>query len=260
MSDTSLTWDQISTDPAFTALPPDQQAHLKQQYVSEFGKERITQAAKDYGVPVDLAHKIAHTESSMNPNAVSPKGALGLFQLMPDTAKTLGVDPTHPDQNIRGGLQYFSQQLKKFGGDVAKALAAYNAGPSHVEALIQKYGTGWQRHLFPETKDDLKRILHLQPEASPQPSSGSAFNTPPTLPPSRNADLLQFISTIQPPSSPTSLPSSELAGPPRQEMPNPGPFTGPIPQNPTLPPLFDKIKRYLLPPSSPVLPPSVTSL
>lgn len=92
-------------------------------------------AAQRYGVPVDLFLKLVQQESGWNANALSHKGAIGLAQLMPDTAKTLGVDAHDPKQNLEGGARYLSQQYKRFQS-WRLALAAYNAGPEAVE----KYG------------------------------------------------------------------------------------------------------------------------
>ena len=71
-------------------------------------------------------------ESRWNPQAVSPKGAIGLAQLMPATARNLGVNPSDPTQNLVGGARYLRQLLDSFDGNVEKALAAYNAGPARV--------------------------------------------------------------------------------------------------------------------------------
>lgn len=91
------------------------------------------QAASDAtGVPPDVLAAVMEAESNGNPSAKSPAGAIGLMQLMPGTAKDLGVDPTDPRQNILGGALYLRQQAKAFGGDLAKTLAAYNAGPGAV--------------------------------------------------------------------------------------------------------------------------------
>lgn len=91
----------------------------------------MVKAAKVYGVPVSLAYRLINQESRWNPNARSPVGAVGLAQLMPATAKGLGVDPHNPTQNIIGGLKYLSQQFKRWGR-WDYALASYNAGPGAV--------------------------------------------------------------------------------------------------------------------------------
>lgn len=89
-------------------------------------------AAKRHGVPVPLFHALINQESRWNTNAVSPKGALGLAQLMPPTAAALGVDPHDPVQNLDGGARYLKAMFLKFG-NWRLALAAYNAGPGAVE-------------------------------------------------------------------------------------------------------------------------------
>ena len=86
------------------------------------------------GVDPRLARAVAEQESGFDPQARSPKGAYGVMQLMPDTAKQLGVNRDDPADNIRGGVMYLKQQHAAFGGDVPKTLAAYNAGPGAVQA------------------------------------------------------------------------------------------------------------------------------
>jgi soluble lytic murein transglycosylase-like protein len=94
----------------------------------------ITAAAKKHGVDPALLAGLVKQESGFNPDAGSPAGAQGLTQLMPATAASLGVTNVHdPVQALDGGAKYLRQQLDRFGGDVARALAAYNAGPGAVE-------------------------------------------------------------------------------------------------------------------------------
>jgi soluble lytic murein transglycosylase-like protein len=98
-----------------------------------YGAE-ITAAAKKHGLDPALLAGLVKQESGFNPNAGSPAGAQGLCQLMPGTAAGLGVTDLHdPVQSIEGGAKYLAQQLKTFNGDVARALAAYNAGPGAVQ-------------------------------------------------------------------------------------------------------------------------------
>ncbi len=92
----------------------------------------IASAAAKHGVDASLIKAVIRAESAFRMDAVSRCGARGLMQLMPGTAKALGVDPTDLVQNIEGGVRYLKQQLNRFGGDVKLALAAYNSGPGAV--------------------------------------------------------------------------------------------------------------------------------
>ena len=108
-------------------------------------------AAQRHNVPEDLFLKLVQQESGFNAKAVSPKGALGLAQLMPATAKVLGVDPHDPYENLDGGARYLAEQYRAFGS-WRLALAAYNAGP----AAVQKYG---DIPPYKETQNYVKIIL-----------------------------------------------------------------------------------------------------
>ncbi len=108
-------------------------------------------AARQHGVPEELFLRLVQQESGWNTGAVSPKGAVGLAQLMPDTAARLGVDPVDPAQNLDGGARYLRTQYDRFGS-WRLALAAYNAGP---EAVVEHGGIP----PYEETKSYVKAIL-----------------------------------------------------------------------------------------------------
>ena len=94
----------------------------------------IDGAAARYGIDPSLLRGLVRQESGFDPRAHSSAGAMGLTQLMPATAASLGVtDPYDPAQSLAGGARYLREMLDRFGGDPAKALAAYNAGPGAVE-------------------------------------------------------------------------------------------------------------------------------
>lgn len=94
---------------------------------------KIAELAARFDLSPSLLEALVWQESRWREQAVSPVGAQGLAQLMPGTARYLGVNPHDPFQNLEGGARYLREQLDRFGGDLEKALAAYNAGPGRVE-------------------------------------------------------------------------------------------------------------------------------
>ncbi|MBQ3102567.1 lytic transglycosylase domain-containing protein [bacterium] len=113
----------------------------------------VEKISNKYGVDEKLVQAVIKQESGYNPKAKSHAGALGLMQLMPATAKSLGVkDPMNPAQNIEGGVKYLKNMLEEFNGNTILALAAYNAGPN----AVKKYGTVPP---YKETQNYVKSIL-----------------------------------------------------------------------------------------------------
>jgi hypothetical protein len=122
----------------------------------------IHQSARQEGLSPRLVQSVVQVESGYNERALSHKGAQGLMQLMPATARELGVENAYdPGQNLRGGTRYLRQQLERFDGDLTLALAAYNAGPSAVERFggIPPYR---------ETRAYVQKVLSLYRGTVPQ--------------------------------------------------------------------------------------------
>jgi soluble lytic murein transglycosylase-like protein len=115
--------------PAILALPSHVPAPVDP-------KALVDAAARKSAIPARLLRSVVAAESAYQANAVSPKGAIGLMQLMPETASLYGADPKDPAQNVEAGTAYLRDLLLKYDGDVQLALAAYNAGPG----AVQKYG------------------------------------------------------------------------------------------------------------------------
>ncbi len=116
----------------------------------------IVEHARLNGVRPDLVRAVVQVESGFNPYARSPKGALGLMQLMPATARELGVsNPFNADENVRGGVAYLRRLLDRYGNDEQLALAAYNAGPGAVD----RYGESVPP--YRETQNYVSRIKQI---------------------------------------------------------------------------------------------------
>ena len=144
--------EEVVTMPIPTPAPAVATAPVPKPQTPE---DLAAQAAKKYLLPDSFVRSVMRAESGFQPNAVSPKGAIGLMQLMPDTARELGVDPRNPSQNVDGGAQYLRALLAKYENDpnqVLLALAAYNAGPGAVDRY---HGVPPYR----ETREYILRVL-----------------------------------------------------------------------------------------------------
>jgi soluble lytic murein transglycosylase-like protein len=117
-------------------------------------EEDLQELCGKYGVDANLARAVLRHESGGNPKAVSSAGAVGLMQLMPATARGLGVNPNDPKRNLEGGIKYLAQLSDKYNGDYTRTLAAYNAGSGRVDAYDGVPP-------FPETERFVKNVLAL---------------------------------------------------------------------------------------------------
>jgi len=150
--------------------------------------DAVERAATQHSLPPQLIRSVIKVESNYNPGAVSPKGALGLMQLIPATAQRFGVSNVFDAaDNIQGGARYLRYLLDLYGGDYPLALAAYNAG----EGAVAKYGTVPP---YPETQNYLKLVARQlragQPPALEQPKAPSA---PPSAQPDDTRHVLAVV-------------------------------------------------------------------
>lgn len=137
------------TGPTITYLPTSKYMAIAQQ------------DAINAGIPPTYFVNQIQAESSFNPNAVSPVGAIGIAQFMPTTAAEMGINPWDPVQALEGAARYMATYYHQYGNDYAKALAAYNAGPGVVDALVSQYGSYWMYHLPLETRNYIYKIMGI---------------------------------------------------------------------------------------------------
>ena len=121
--------DYAPAPPAAPSAPTAPSAAIKPISTAEL----VDNAARKYGLPPEFVRAVVAVESGYQAKAVSPKGAIGLMQLMPATARELGADPKIPEQNVDAGARYLRDLLLKYDNRAYHALAAYNAGPGAVE-------------------------------------------------------------------------------------------------------------------------------
>jgi len=160
------------------------------------------EAAAQYGLPADVFLRLIQQESGFDPTAVSPKGAIGPAQLMPDTAKELNVDPRNVRENIFGGAKYLSQQLNRFG-EMPLALAAYNAGPTRVARLGRIPN-------IPETQNYVKSILGSTDGQPLNAMRNDSMSMNPNAP--QRTGLLGFMDMMRKPDEETGLTAMERFG------------------------------------------------
>ena len=132
----AVTWRDARAEPVVAAATPDPAEALTilASPPSPINYTAVLNAtATRHAISPALLEAVVWQESRWHPQALSPKGAMGLTQLMPATARALGVDPRDPVSNLDGGARYLRQMLDRFGGNLEKSLAAYNAGPGRVE-------------------------------------------------------------------------------------------------------------------------------
>ena len=153
----------IAAEPVAVPLPPVAKAAPPQP--SQDPRTMVRDAALRSGLPPEFVESVALVESGFRTDAVSPKGAIGVMQLMPGTAKTLGADPRDTAQNIDAGARLLRELLLKYDGDVVKALAAYNAGEGAVDRYqgVPPYN---------ETRWYVKKVVDAYQKATQNSSSG----------------------------------------------------------------------------------------
>ncbi|MBI4654785.1 MAG: lytic transglycosylase domain-containing protein [Nitrospirae bacterium] len=159
----------------FTNTPPDKgykkiisegkKGYIKNTVSPSSYHQIITEKSQKHNIEPSLVKAVIKAESNWDSTAVSRKGAIGLMQLMPYTAREMNVlNPFDPEENIEGGTRYLKYLLDKFNGDLTLAIAAYNAGPNTVE----KFGG---IPPIQETRQYVERILSLYNGKAPAPSS-----------------------------------------------------------------------------------------
>jgi soluble lytic murein transglycosylase-like protein len=147
---------QVEGAPRYVSTVPVESTSARERY-----EPYVLEYSNRHSLRPELVRAVIQVESGYNPRALSPKGAMGLMQLMPDTARMLGVQrPYDPEQNIRGGTRYLRLLLDKYDGNEELALAAYNAGSGAVD----RYGK--RIPPYRETRDYVRKVGSKAGEAT----------------------------------------------------------------------------------------------
>lgn len=157
LNEAARQWAQDVTETALSRRPPPSPESVAARSRIARWSPLIERVAREEGLNPALIQALVQTESSHQPDAVSPKGAVGLMQLMPETAERFGLPRDarrQPEPNLRAGMRYLKWLLNTFDQDLALALAAYNAG----EGAVERYG----RRIppYPETESYVRRMTH----------------------------------------------------------------------------------------------------
>jgi soluble lytic murein transglycosylase-like protein len=174
--------------------PPALQAPMEQAFGTQWDNS-FNQYGRQYGVNPALLFAMAQKESTLNPNAVSPAGAVGLMQFMPGTAERFKIDPRDPNQSIKGAAEYMQFLTQRYHGNLQHALAAYNWGEGNVDKWL-KWGQGRMEALPSETRNYVNALSKF---SAPQPGLSS--------PPVPAVPL-----TVSPPATAPSMFSTDMAG------------------------------------------------
>ncbi len=155
----------------------------------EVYEPKVREAARSHGVPEHILVAMIAAESKFDPKAINhASGASGIAQLMPDTARELGVDPFDPEAAIDAGARYLSQLIDHFDGDLRAAVAAYNAGPGTVSKIYGYNRDNWQDELPEETQTYLETVF--KPQRGP--GGGATSFKPGELPPPSPDDYTYY--------------------------------------------------------------------
>lgn len=171
-SETNVKTYAVPETPAFRSTRPVASRQIREQY-----EPMVQEHARMQGLRADLVRAVIQVESGFNPRARSPKGAMGLMQLMPTTARDLGVRNAYdPGENIRGGTMYLRQLLDRYDGNEELALAAYNAGSGAVDRH------GRQVPPFQETQEYVKKVGSVASIEAPVVAASAAAPGAPAAP------------------------------------------------------------------------------
>jgi len=159
-----LSWEISAHNSALSPSAPVQNNNLLPSSITLPRSQYVAIAQQDavaVGIPPNYFVQQINTESGFNPNAVSPAGAVGIAQFLPSTAAGLGINPWDPIQALQGAAKMMASYASQYGGDYAKALAAYNAGSGTVQNAVNNCGANWLNCLPGQTRNYIFKIMGI---------------------------------------------------------------------------------------------------